>query len=400
MKHLLGVLIAGLAVATSAAGETDWMNPVFETEAEAVDAAARHAATVDDDPALRLFLDMVLGPDRRLDTTRRTMVGDIMVSHPESFADDPTQNATIQRFLKALPRQQRRVERRLARFGYPEIPGLSYTRLVESVDAFADLNGRSSDRMSQVGGVTYYCRYVVLPLSYVGRSSLERLRQQTLHNPTLDVNATLRAWESQSFANLVNTFRHELVHVHTNSSLGVPFFADRKAVPTWFHEGTATYLSGDPAASLSVRYQEYQRAFFYLAERRGIPRLIELYRSVLGGARVSRALRDVYGIDGADALFTASARWHRLRESVTTLFWLAVLVVLIVAFRSDRLPVLAALRLLAGAGLVLATAGGLAERLWGLHGPTVVLVGEAGLVVAAGVALITGVIALRRHRAT
>jgi hypothetical protein len=396
MVCVIPVLMAGLASATTTA--SDWHNPVFADEAAALQAATAHATGPAQDPALHLFLDATLGPDRRLDTTRRVMVGNLMVSHPETFARNPTQDATIRRFLRELPRQQRTVERRLARFGYPEIPGLVYCRLVESVDAFRNLNGRSSDRMSQVGGVTYYCRYVVLPLSYVGEQSIEQLRRQTIHNPTLDVEGTLRAWERKSFTSLVNTFRHELVHVHTNSALGTPAFADRTAVPTWFHEGTATYLSGDPTAGLSVRYQEYQRAFFYLAERRGIRRLGDLYRTVLGGSGVSRALRDIYGIEGSDALFVASGRWHRLRETTMSVFWLSVLVVLVTAFRSERLPVLAALRLLVGLGLVLAIAGGVAERLWGLHGPQAVLAAEAVMGVVAAIATITGVASLRRNR--
>ena len=67
--------------------------------------------------------------------------------------------------------------------------------------------------MSRVGGVTYYCRYVVLPLSYVSRAALDELRRSAVRNPSLDVSTTVRRWQNESFASLVNTFRHELVHV-------------------------------------------------------------------------------------------------------------------------------------------------------------------------------------------
>jgi hypothetical protein len=100
----------------------------------------------------------------------REVVESFLVTHPTAFVRNDVQRRTIERFRKEMPRQRAVLERRLARFGYPELPGMVYCRLVESVDAFADLNTASSDKMTQVGGVTYYCRYVVLPLSYVGTS--------------------------------------------------------------------------------------------------------------------------------------------------------------------------------------------------------------------------------------
>ena len=170
----------------------------------------------------------------------------------------------MERFIQAIPKQQDVLSGRLARFGYPDVPGLVYLRLVGSVDAFSNLNAASSDKMSQVGGVTYYCRYVVLPLSYVGETAIREIRRAAAMNPGINAETTIRQWQTESYASLVNTFRHELVHVHTNSTLDVPSYSDRSAYPTWFHEGTATYLAADPHSGLSETYQEFQELFFFL----------------------------------------------------------------------------------------------------------------------------------------
>ncbi len=149
-------------------------------------------------------------------------VGNMLITHPTAFVHNPVQQQTIERFRNEMPRQRAVLEERLARFGYPELPGLVYCRLVESVDAFADLGRASTEKMTQIGGVTYYCRYVVLPLSYVGEENLRELRRSAALNPSINVDDTIRRWQRESFANLVNTFRHEMVHVHTNTTLDVP----------------------------------------------------------------------------------------------------------------------------------------------------------------------------------
>jgi hypothetical protein len=279
----------------------------------------------------------------------------------------------------------------LARFGYPELEGLVFLRLVADVDAFADLNRASSDRMSRVGGVTYYCRYVVLPLSYVGDLGVQQLRREAARDPSLDVDGTIRRWQRESFASLVNTFRHEMVHVHTNTTLGVPAYRDRTSVPTWFHEGTATYLAGDPHAGLSARYQEYQELFFYLVRRHGVRTLQDFFSEVLGGRDVGSALAEVYGVTDSDELFARSRRWHRGTDAVTTVLWIAVLLIPVAAFRGRDLPYIAVLQLLAALGLVFAVASGLADHLYGLRGPGVVLGVELAMIVGTVVMGLTGV---------
>jgi hypothetical protein len=373
-----------------AADDRKWENPVFDT-AEAAAAAARTAARDLDaaSPAsLRLFVDLASAPGedgRRSSTTgmSRTIIGNLVVTHPRSFETNPVQRTTIERFRDAVPRQQSVLETRLRRFNYPPLDGMVYLRLVGSVDAFSGLSASMSDRMSQVGGVTYYCRYVLLPLSYVGEDAVRELRRSAARNPGLDVDRTIRGWQSESFANLVSTFRHELVHVHTNAAIGVPRYSNRTVIPTWFHEGAATYLANDPHAGLSERYQEYQELFFFLAQRHGIPRLQSFFASILEGGTVAAALVEVYAITDSDALFSRSARWHLLKERIKTGVWIIALVVVLLALRRTDRPYLGYLLVLAAVMLGLGVATGLAEHLYGLRGATMVTVGKLGFGLAA-----------------
>ena len=401
-------LAAVLAVAGAQAGvaaEPRWENPVFATAEEAVAAAASSVHHLGDDspPALRLFVDLTLAEGdlaayRPSATIARTVVDDVLITHPTAFARDAVQRQTIERFLSRMPRERGTVERRLARFGYPELSGLAYCRLVDSVDAFAGLGRSSTDRMSQVGGVTYYCRYMVLPLSYVGQAALAELRRSAAGNPSLDVDATVRRWQRESFASLVSTFRHELVHVHTNATLDVPAYRDRGAYPTWFHEGTATYLAADPRSGLSAAYQQYQDLFLYLVQRHGVRKLANFYASTLGGDRVGSALEEVYAISDSEDLFRRAGRWHRVKDLMTTAFWVAALAIVIAAFRGSDRPYLGALQLLIAVTLGAGVATGLVEHVAGLHGPTVVVAGKLALSAVAVAVGVLGVARILRHR--
>ena len=405
LQHLVAAVIAAGVSSGVAATDRVWENPVFDTEAEAVAAARKIVSQPGGEmsPAQRFFVDLTLAEGdlnwrHSSSTTSRQMVEDILITHPTAFANNAPQRQTIERFVAEIPRQQAVLEKRLARFGYPESPGLVYCGLVDSVDAFAGLNRASSDKMSQVGGVTYYCRYVILPLSYVGEQNVRELRRSAARNASVNVDDTIRRWQRESYANLVNTFRHELVHVRTNSSLGVPSYSDRTAYPTWFHEGSATYLAADPRSGLSKGYQEYQELFFYLAQRHGIPSLQKFYADIFGGADVKTALTDVYSISGTDELFTRSSRWHRVNEAIKTGLWVIVLAMIIAAFRGVDRPFIGDFQLLIAFALMLAAATGLAEHLYGLRGPGVVSAVKVGLALTGVVIGGLGLRRVLRHR--
>lgn len=365
---LLALMMCCGVMASSA--EREWENPVFESREAAISAARSDSLRLGQESpaALRLFMKLM-----SLEREAGQSVAGISVIHPAAFVDNEIQQRTVERFLGEIPRQREVLEARLKRFGYPETPGLVYCRLVDSVDAFSGLGRASSDRMSQVGGVTYYCRYVVLPLSYVGEKNLRELRRSAALNPSLDVEGTIRRWQRESFASLVSTFRHEMVHVRTNATLGVPAYSDRLAYPTWFHEGTATYLSADPHSGLSQSYKEFQNLFFYLVQRFGVGDLQDFYRMVLSGEKVVIALAEVYRIDEVSELFVRSSRWHRTKDAAKTGFWIAGFLMVFGAVRGRDRPYVGGLQILCGVGLALAISSGLAEHLVGLRGPGVVL---------------------------
>jgi hypothetical protein len=401
----VAALLVSLCAGSVSATDRYWENPVFTSVEDAVAAARKNVSRVDreDPPALRFFVDFVLtegDADVRPSSSniRGEAVGSLFITHPTAFVNNPVQLQTIERFRNEIPRQRSILEERLVRFGYPELPGLVYCRLVESVDAFSELGRASSEKMTQIGGVTYYCRYVVLPLSYVGEESLRDLRRSAAVNPSINVGDTIRRWQRESFGNLVNTFRHELVHVHTNTTLDVPSYSDRTAYPTWFHEGTATYLAADPHSGLSKGYQEYQELFFYLAQRHGIRELKTFYSDVFSGNDVKTALSDVFEISGMEELFARSSRWHNTKEVVKNGLWIAALAIVIAAFRGADRPYIGALQVLIGFALILATATGLAEHLFGLKGQGIVLTAKIFFGSAAIIFGVKGVRRILRYR--
>jgi hypothetical protein len=246
--------------------------------------------------------------------------------------------------------------------------------------------------------VTYYCRYVVLPLSYVGEANVRELNRSAAQNPSINVADTIRRWQRESFANLISTFRHEMVHVHTNTTLDAPSYSDRSAYPTWFHEGTATYLAADPHSGLSPGYQRYQETFFYLVQRYGVRKLQRFFSDIFGGSDVRSALESTYAISDSDQLFARSARWHRAKEFGKTGFWIAVLFIVAAALRGGDRPYIGALQLVICCALVLAVATGMAEHIFGLRGPRVVLLVKVAVVLAAVAIGSRGVRRIIRHR--
>jgi hypothetical protein len=398
MRRRLGAALVAFALVVVGgleAADRGWENPVISTEQEAVAAATTLVRDNlhTEQPAARMFVDLTLGEVGAPDSFDRLVVDEILVTHPRAFRADEVRGRTIERFLAEIPGQRKVLERRLNLFGYPPTRGLVYCRLVASVDAFAGLGSASSDKMSQVGGVTYYCRYLVLPLSYVGEQQVRELRRRAAGNPSLDVEGTIRRWQRESFASLVSTFRHELVHARTNSSLGVPIYSDRSRFPTWFHEGSATYLAADPHAGLSARYKEYQNLFFYLVQRHGVGRLQDFFSIVMTGRDVRTVLDEVYGIQTSDELFARSAKWYRAREAVKSVFWIAAILVVVAAVRGSRMPLVGSLQVLVAFAMILAVGTGLADHIYGLRGREVVLAAE---VAAAALAAVLGLVGVRR----
>jgi hypothetical protein len=178
----------------------------------------------------------------------------------------------------------------------------------------------------------------------------------------------------------------------------VPAYSDRTAYPTWFHEGTATYLAADPHSGLSEGYQEFQELFFYLVQRHGVRKLQTFYTKILGGRDVKSVLADVYEITGNEQLFARSGRWHRANDVVKSGLWIAALLIIIAAFGGADRPHLGGLQVLAALAFCYAVATGLAEHLYGLRGPGLVLAAKIGIGLIAVVIGFMGIRRIHRHR--
>jgi hypothetical protein len=130
--RLLFALVLGAASAGGvAAADRRWENPVFLTVEEAVAAARDNVGRLDNESprALRLFVDLSLAegdvdsPHPSSAITRQ-IVERFLITHPTAFALNDVQRRTIERFRNGMPRERAVVEKRLARLGYPELPGL------------------------------------------------------------------------------------------------------------------------------------------------------------------------------------------------------------------------------------------------------------------------------------
>ncbi len=390
--------------ASPAVGANDWENPVFEEADAAVRAAltSLEASRPEEVSAHELFtLFTVSSKDRprdpRFSNVHRRVVESFLVTLPAYLENDSKARRTLESFLAEVEDEKARIESTVERFGYPSLPGLTYLKLVENVEELQRDGRPSSGRREQIQGVTYYCRYVVIPLSYITPQRLEQLRGSVL-DPNVDVNATLREWERDSFRVMLSTFRHELVHVFTNSSLGPPRYRDRQQYPTWFLEGSAAFLAADPHAGLSEDYKGYQNLFFYLVESHGVEPLRAFFEHILSGATVGESLETTYGIEGASDLRQKEASWRNRQEAVGAVLAITLLLVVVLSLTAHVIPVFGSLQLWLAVTLAYSAFSGFCEKTQALNGANAVRVQQVILVAVAAYLAFRGIRSVRRSR--
>ncbi|MEM7354254.1 MAG: hypothetical protein AAF657_25845, partial [Acidobacteriota bacterium] len=404
LRCLVGLQCLVGLFASPAVGADDWENPVFEE----ADAAVRVALRALEEPvsgeagALELFKLFTLSSkdrpnDPRFSNVRRRVVDSFLVTLPDYLESESKAKRTLESFLAEVEDEKARIGSTVERFGYPPLPGLTYLKLVENVEALQRDGRPASGRREQIQGVTYYCRYVVIPLSYITPQRLEELRGSAL-DPHVDVNATLRAWERDSFRVMLSTFRHELIHVFTNSSLGPPRYRDRQLYPTWFLEGSAAFLAADPHAGLSEDYKDYQNLFFYLVESKGVEALRAFFEHILSGATVSEGLEKTYGIEGASSLRQKEASWRSRKQAVGSVLAIALLLVVVLSLTSHRIPVFGSLQLWLAVTLAYSAFSGFCEKTQALNGANAVRTQQVILVAVAAYLTYRGIRSVRRNR--
>ena len=394
-------ILAGLLAATAVRG-TGWENPVFEDADAAVRAGleALSATTPDELGPRELFSLFTVSSrerpdDPRFADVRRQVKGSFLLTLPSYLEDDRRARGTLESFLAEVAGERADLGETLGRFGFPPLPGLVYLKLVKNVAELQRPGRPEAEREVQIGGVTYYCRYVVIPLSYITPESLEELRGAAL-DPGVDVEATLRQWERDSFRVMLATLRHELVHVWTNSSLGPPRYRNRELYPTWFLEGSASFLAADPHSGLSESYKGYQNLFFYLVERHGVNALRAFFGRILAGASVRESLEETYDIAGSGELRAREGRWRGRKETVSGVLAIALLAVVLLALLSHRLPVFGSLQLWLAVTLAYSTFSGFCASSQALNGATAVLVQQLVFGAGALVFAARGVRSIRR----
>ncbi len=392
----LAVLLGCLLAAPAALGD-DWENPVFQDADAAVRAALVELADVTpgEYSAREMFTLFTVSAterpgDPRFRDVRRREVKSFLVTFP-SYLEGARARRTLDDFLAEVEGEKDRLGTRLERFDFPPLPGLTYLKLVENVDKLQERP--AGERNEQIQGLTYFCRYVVIPLSYVTARSLEELKGDTLG---AGVGATLREWHRESFRVMLSTFRHEMVHVWTNSSLGPPIYGDRERYPQWFLEGSASFLAADPHTGLSERYQRYQNIFFYLVERHGVDALRTFFERNLAGATVRESLKDVYGIPGSQELRARAERWHGVKDLVRTVLVLSLLILVLAAFASRRLPIFGSIQVWLAVTLAYSTFSGFCASTQALNGATAVAVQQVILGAGSVFFAVRGVRSVRR----
>ncbi|MEM7587286.1 MAG: hypothetical protein AAF560_28120 [Acidobacteriota bacterium] len=400
--RLVGALSLIWVFAGPAAGADEWENPVFEDADAAVRAAlvALQESRPEEGSAHDLFTRFTVSSedrpgDPRFSNVRRRVVESFLVTLPAYLENDAKARKTLEDFLAEVEDEKDWIASTVERFGYPVLPGLTYLKLVENVEELQRDGRPASERQEQIQGITIYCRYVVIPLSYITPHRLEQLRSSAL-DPTVDVDATLREWERDSFRAMLSTFRHELVHVFTNSSLGPPRYRNRERYPTWFHEGSAAFLAADPHAGLSDAYKRYQNLFFYLVEAHGVEPLRDFYERILEGATVRESLQSTYGIESAKDLREREARWRLRQEAVGAVLAIALLAVVVLSLTARLIPVFGSLQLWLAATLGYHTFSGFCERTQALNGPEAVLGQQIALAILAVYLAFRGIRSIRR----
>jgi hypothetical protein len=311
----------------------------------------------------------------------RRVLDDVIVTWDRRLEYHPIAGPALKDVLLRLTEERNLARRRLKRLGLPAMSGLVYCRLVADIDELAELMDQPGSQKARVMGLTAGCRYVFLPVSHVTTSDVDGLvRRAKMPLQDIDVDRTLAAWRQESLRRVAGTLRHELVHVHVNSALGPALYSDGARVPLWFHEGVATWAAADAESVLSREYQDYLRAFVYLAERHGLPAFSKFVARVVADRQpASAVMRSQFGLSSWEELTAAANRWRGWRGNVAVAFTLAFLLCIVQELRRREFPFQASVTIILGVFCLYHLAAGTAVGVFGVDGLVAVRFSETAL---------------------
>lgn len=185
--------------------------------------------------------------------------------------------------------------------------GLIFVWIFSSRDKFTE----SLNLSQEIGGITYMCKFILLPLEYYN----------------------LYDFPISDFNNFEKTFSHEVAHSFFNSIIG----AQRAArLPKWFKEGVAIHFGGDRKFSfrgqtrreLSREYKGYYDLFKYIKSDFGEIGINRLINRTINGFDPDLVFAEIFGYNSPEEYLSYKKRILYLKFSLTAFLLLAALFII------------------------------------------------------------------------
>jgi hypothetical protein len=165
-------------------------------------------------------------------------------------------------------------------------------------------------------------RFIVIPYSISSRLR-EALWDSGVDMSDPEVERRLKAFLDEGFK---ETLTHELIHAFMTSSMG---WKAGTALPTWFTEGLALWMSRARDVKLTDDYRDYLRIFEFLRMKYGNRETMRLAEEVVQHKNLEKTLANLRFPSGEDGLLAAARQWRVRRERAQY-----VLIVLLLAVAS------------------------------------------------------------------
>lgn len=206
----------------------------------------------------------------------------------------------------------------------PPPPGFAFVRYLDEPEEVSYSPTGERDEGNGRPGYLYLTRYITIDRSQCLDQKTDQGKEQVLH-----------------------ILSHELVHSYITSSMGIQY---QNALPKWFQEGLAVFITGDKAFELTVskegedkktrtielckEYKKYNQAFQFLYFLKGEECFNRFVTRSISTHNASEALSSIYNIKSTKVLNRAAKNWAVLNNARATTFFITALF-LVLAFSSN-----------------------------------------------------------------